>query len=366
MLITTGYSFEKYDIINYLDVISASYVIGTGIFSSLESDLADLTGTRSVTYEFKLEAARKTVIKKLKERAAEIYADGIIGIDIDYTTFSNDVIGVIATGTAVILKPHEKSIIDTLFRIPVCSYNIKLPFNFSYIEFNHNIVNDSVYAALSLKNYSKEERILALNVDLELEDIFGELKRFNNIIFANDSESDIEYNKIEITKFTKMPFKDVRLDLTKKSYVYINKIMYSNEKLLEVSPCDTRKNDKISIEELLKIRKIQGADAITDAIINAGKWICYCGKLNDDSDEKCSRCEREKPIFKEYISAENVLYVLFNMKTAKEIYDYIIGINVVELNMILPNLLELVRKERLYGSMKEEAMKIVQNVFLES
>lgn len=34
MLITTGYNFEGYVITQYIDVISASVVLGTGIFSS--------------------------------------------------------------------------------------------------------------------------------------------------------------------------------------------------------------------------------------------------------------------------------------------------------------------------------------------
>lgn len=41
MLITTGYNFEGYVITQYIDVISASVVLGTGIFSSFGAAVAD-------------------------------------------------------------------------------------------------------------------------------------------------------------------------------------------------------------------------------------------------------------------------------------------------------------------------------------
>lgn len=40
MLITTGYNFEGHVITQYIDVISASVVLGTGIFSSFGAAFA--------------------------------------------------------------------------------------------------------------------------------------------------------------------------------------------------------------------------------------------------------------------------------------------------------------------------------------
>lgn len=58
MLLTTGYNFEGYDIVKYLDVLSASVVLGTGMFSSANVSIADFFGTRSDSYERKLQDAK--------------------------------------------------------------------------------------------------------------------------------------------------------------------------------------------------------------------------------------------------------------------------------------------------------------------
>ena len=104
LLTTTGYNFENYKIIKYYNIISSEVVIGTGFLSSLDASLADLTGSESESYSNKLDLARKKALNKLINKACDISANGIIGVDIDYINFKNDLIGVIISGTPVTIE----------------------------------------------------------------------------------------------------------------------------------------------------------------------------------------------------------------------------------------------------------------------
>lgn len=103
MLQTTGYNFDGYRIVKYLKVVSSEVVLGTGLFSSIGSSVADFTGKRSGAYERKLEEGKESAIYNLEKETTSLGGNAIIGIDIDYTNFVGDVIGVVATGTAVIM-----------------------------------------------------------------------------------------------------------------------------------------------------------------------------------------------------------------------------------------------------------------------
>ncbi|MGC4020268.1 MAG: heavy metal-binding domain-containing protein [Muricomes sp.] len=86
---TTGNSFEGYIIEKYIDVISSAVVLGTGFLSSISVSFSDFTGSRSGSYEKKLKSGEREALEALKERAKSLGGNGIIGIDVDYTTFGN-------------------------------------------------------------------------------------------------------------------------------------------------------------------------------------------------------------------------------------------------------------------------------------
>ena len=104
MLTTTGYNFEGYKIIKYLGVISEAVVMGTGFLSSLSASFADFTGGRSGIYADKLQKGKSEAMRKLERRAEQLGGNAIIGIDIDYTTFTSDIMGIIVNGTVVLCQ----------------------------------------------------------------------------------------------------------------------------------------------------------------------------------------------------------------------------------------------------------------------
>lgn len=100
-LVTMGYNFEGYKIKKYISVLSGSVVLGTGFLSEIGANISDLLGTRSTLFSDKLEEAREYALNNLILKSAEKDGNAIIGVNFDYITFSGNMIGVIANGTAV-------------------------------------------------------------------------------------------------------------------------------------------------------------------------------------------------------------------------------------------------------------------------
>lgn len=63
----------------------------------------NFVGGRSQTYEDELIRARETALAEMVQRAQELGAEGVVGVDIDYETLGSDngMLMVTASGTAV-------------------------------------------------------------------------------------------------------------------------------------------------------------------------------------------------------------------------------------------------------------------------
>ena len=103
-MVTTGFQFEGYEIVSYLGIVAGEVVLGTGFLSEFTSSFADFFGVQSGMFEEKLEMARHAAMDKLIKKSAALGGNAVIGIDIDYNMFSNNVIGVIANGTSVVIR----------------------------------------------------------------------------------------------------------------------------------------------------------------------------------------------------------------------------------------------------------------------
>lgn len=106
-LLTTGYDFSGYKIVQYLGVISGEVVLGTGFVSEFSASFSDLFGEESGAFADKLETAKDASIKKLTLKSAEKGGNAIIGVDFDYITFASNMIGVVANGTSVVIERLE-------------------------------------------------------------------------------------------------------------------------------------------------------------------------------------------------------------------------------------------------------------------
>lgn len=103
-LMTTGFNFEGYDIQKYVGVISEEVVLGTGFISEFSASISDFFGGASNTFSRKLKAAKEAATEKLIGASISKGGNAIIGVEFDYITFANNMIGVVASGTAVQIK----------------------------------------------------------------------------------------------------------------------------------------------------------------------------------------------------------------------------------------------------------------------
>lgn len=103
MIITTTATIEGRPVQDYLGVINAQSIIGANIFKDLFAGLRDVFGGRSKTYEKVLEQAKEDALRELSQKAQEIGANAILGVDLDFETVGSggSMLMVIATGTAV-------------------------------------------------------------------------------------------------------------------------------------------------------------------------------------------------------------------------------------------------------------------------
>lgn len=107
-LLTTGYNFEHYNIIKYNGLVFGESVIGTGIFSSITSNISDTFGVESNSYNGKLAEARKNAQDRAIFQSIVLGGNAIIGIDVDYINFTDDKIGVVFNGTSVTIEKKEE------------------------------------------------------------------------------------------------------------------------------------------------------------------------------------------------------------------------------------------------------------------
>ena len=105
VLLTTTPSVDGQKIEQYLGVVAGEAILGANIFKDLFAGIRDLVGGRSATYERELQRARDIAMQELTDRAVEMGANAVVGIDIDYEVLgqNNGMLMVSVSGTAVVL-----------------------------------------------------------------------------------------------------------------------------------------------------------------------------------------------------------------------------------------------------------------------
>jgi uncharacterized protein YbjQ (UPF0145 family) len=103
---TTTSSFEGKKIVKYCGIVAGEAILGANIFKDLFAGLSDLVGGRSATYEQELAKAREIALREMEERAVEVGANALVGVDLDYEVLGreNGMLMVSASGTAVVVE----------------------------------------------------------------------------------------------------------------------------------------------------------------------------------------------------------------------------------------------------------------------
>ena len=106
MLVTTTPNIEGKKIVKYCGVIAGEAILGANIFKDLFASVRDIVGGRSGTYEKELQRAREIALAELQERAGQMGANAVVGVDLDYEVLGqgNSMLMVSASGTAVVVE----------------------------------------------------------------------------------------------------------------------------------------------------------------------------------------------------------------------------------------------------------------------
>ncbi len=103
MIVTTTPSVEGHRIVEYRGIVFGEVVSGVNFVKDFVAGLSDLLGGRSHTYEEELIRARENALAEMADRAQQVGANAVVGVDIDYEVLgtSNGMLMVTASGTAV-------------------------------------------------------------------------------------------------------------------------------------------------------------------------------------------------------------------------------------------------------------------------
>ena len=106
MILSTTPTLQGKGIAEYKGIVFGETIVGANMFRDIAASIRDVIGGRSGSYERVLAEARQTALKELEDRAREMGAHAVVGIDIDYEVVgaSGSMLMVSASGTAVTLS----------------------------------------------------------------------------------------------------------------------------------------------------------------------------------------------------------------------------------------------------------------------
>ena len=107
MIITTTNNVPGMEIVEYKGFATGEVVAGINFIKDLGAGIRNLFGGRVQGYEDEIIQARTEALKELEARAAEMGANAVIGVRIDFDALGsngNNMLLVTVTGTAVVVR----------------------------------------------------------------------------------------------------------------------------------------------------------------------------------------------------------------------------------------------------------------------
>lgn len=105
MLVTTTNTLEGRKVKKYLGIVSGETIVGANIVRDFMAGITDIVGGRSAAYEKSLVEAKEMALQEMQDAAADLGANAVIGVDLDYETIgaNGSMLMVSASGTAIIV-----------------------------------------------------------------------------------------------------------------------------------------------------------------------------------------------------------------------------------------------------------------------
>jgi len=105
MLVVTTSTLDGHRVRRYIGLVSGEAILGANIFRDFFAGIRDIVGGRSAAYEEELRKAKQIALDEMARQAAELGADAVVGVDLDYETIQvgqgGGMLMVSASGTAV-------------------------------------------------------------------------------------------------------------------------------------------------------------------------------------------------------------------------------------------------------------------------
>ncbi len=103
MIVTTTPTVEGRKILDYKGIVAGEAIMGANIVRDLFASITDIVGGRASAYEEKLIKAREIAIEEMTAHAAQLGANAVVGVDLDYEVVREGMLMVTAAGTAVLI-----------------------------------------------------------------------------------------------------------------------------------------------------------------------------------------------------------------------------------------------------------------------
>lgn len=105
MILTTTPAIEGHHVKEYKGVVCGEVIAGVNFIKDFGASIRNFIGGRSGSYENELIKAREKALKEMSERARDLGANAVVGIDIDYEALGadNGMLMATASGTAVVI-----------------------------------------------------------------------------------------------------------------------------------------------------------------------------------------------------------------------------------------------------------------------
>lgn len=105
MIVTTTPSIEGRPIREYKGIVTGEVINGVNFVKDFAAGLTNFFGGRSGSYENELIDARESALAEMQERARQMGANAIVGVDLDYEVLGEggNMLMVTASGTAVVI-----------------------------------------------------------------------------------------------------------------------------------------------------------------------------------------------------------------------------------------------------------------------
>jgi len=105
VIVSTTPTLEGRPIREYKGIVTGEAILGANLFKDLFAGIRDIVGGRSATYERELGRAREVALEEMAQRASQMGANAVVGVDLDYEVLgqANGMLMVSASGTAVVL-----------------------------------------------------------------------------------------------------------------------------------------------------------------------------------------------------------------------------------------------------------------------